>query len=156
MRRPCFEPRCPALVERGVQYCPTHAALHAQRDAEHRGNERERGYTAPVRRAMQAYRRAHPCCEPCAREGRRRRTQIVDHRVPLRDGGNPLGPFEAQCRSCHAVKTAGEVRRRAALRAPVSFKGGVLDTAPELASFLSAPNRTAIGRGMNTFSERAE
>ncbi len=119
MKRPCFTPGCPALVERGVQYCPRHTTQASREDAQRRGTERERGYTAAVRRAMAAYRAAHPWCEPCLRLGKRVPVQIVDHRQAIRFGGNPLGPFESHCRSCHGFKTARERRSNVS----VSSKG---------------------------------
>ena len=108
--RPCLVHGCPIVVESGR--CAQHQHVHQQQDIAHRGNERERGYTAAVRRAMEEYRHAHPWCEPCLTWGERVPTEIVDHMRALRDGGSPLGPFESMCRPHHGFKTAAEQRAR--------------------------------------------
>lgn len=60
---------------------------------------------------MAAYRRSHPWCEPCERAGQRIPTQIVDHRMAIRDGGHATDQanMESMCRSCHATKTHTEM-----------------------------------------------
>lgn len=101
-----MEPHCPVLVTEGVR-CPKHARLHEDRDRQRRGSAAERGYDREWQAARDAYAKVHPWCERHLRRGVRRRTQIVDHRHPVKQGGARLDPanFEAQCRSCHALKS---------------------------------------------------
>jgi 5-methylcytosine-specific restriction enzyme A len=133
VRRFCLEPRCSVLVERGEQYCPTHLAERAQRDAERRGTPAERGYDAAEQALARAFARAHPFCEWHLAKGVRVPTAIVDHRVPLSAGGPRLDPrnLQALCRSCHGVKTAREQRRAGG---SVSFRPPPANTAAKPAS----------------------
>ena len=64
-------------------------------------------------RAM--YRRAHPLCEQCLREGRTTPANVVDHIVEIEDGGALLDPenLQALCYACHNRKTARERAGRA-------------------------------------------
>jgi 5-methylcytosine-specific restriction protein A len=122
VRRYCFTPGCPALVGKGVQYCPQHTRDAARKDAQRRGTASERGYDRDWQAAAAAYLKAHPSCERCLTRGRKRTAVLVDHKVALRDGGVRLDPrnFQAQCRHCHGLKTHADarVREHAFLQAP--------------------------------------
>jgi 5-methylcytosine-specific restriction enzyme A len=99
--RPCATPRCPVLVEKG--HCPAHGGTGLRRH----GTAAQRGYGADWQRVRAAYAAAHPWCEWHLFRGARVAMAVVDHRVPLRQGGARLAPsnLQALCRSCHAVKT---------------------------------------------------
>ena len=67
--------------------------------------DRMRGRRGVARRA--GYLRAHPLCVACARIGRVRAAQEVDHVVPLHAGGaDDARNLQGLCRPCHAAKTA--------------------------------------------------
>ncbi|MDY3213415.1 HNH endonuclease [Pyramidobacter sp.] len=67
------------------------------------------------RKLRGAYRRAHPLCEECLREGRTEPAVIVDHVEEIADGGDPYDwdNLRSMCLACHNRKTAAERRRRA-------------------------------------------
>ncbi|WP_288297318.1 HNH endonuclease signature motif containing protein [uncultured Pyramidobacter sp.] len=67
------------------------------------------------RKLRAAYRRAHPLCEECLREGRTEPAVIVDHVKEIADGGDPYDwdNLRSLCLACHNRKTAAERRRRA-------------------------------------------
>ena len=61
------------------------------------------------RRKSRGYRRRHPFCEHCLlTDGLLVRAAMVDHIVPLRQGGAKMDDknLQALCTACHAAKTA--------------------------------------------------
>ena len=60
------------------------------------------------------YRRAHPLCEECLKQGRTTPAALVDHIVEIEDGGARLDPENLQslCFACHNRKTEGARRHR--------------------------------------------
>ena len=52
----------------------------------------------------------HPLCACCLLEGRYTPARIVDHIVPIRQGGKPLdeGNLQVLCWSCHSKKSDKE------------------------------------------------
>lgn len=111
MKRPCLESYCSLLVESPAVRCPVHIQAAAQRDAQHRGSAQERGYDAAWQAVRNAYVREHPLCEDHLERGGVVATEIVDHVIPLPHGPR-LDPsnLRSLCRSCHATKTAQDVR----------------------------------------------
>jgi len=111
-RHPCATVGCAALVEHGRARCPQHERQRQQDDRHVRGSATDRGYDHAWQAVRAAYARAHPWCEPCLARGYRVPVQIVDHRIPLTQGGARLDPrnLESQCRSCHTRKTWHEQR----------------------------------------------
>lgn len=84
-------------------------------DAEaRRGSSRERGYDTAWEKLRRAHLAAEPLCRLCAQAGRATPAVLVDHIVPLRDGGARLDDNNLQslCRACHDRKTADDVRKR--------------------------------------------
>ena len=65
-------------------------------------------------KTRKAYRREHPFCEECLRNGRRRAMVHVDHIVPLHLGGAFIEWVNLQslCLPCHEAKSARENPRR--------------------------------------------
>jgi 5-methylcytosine-specific restriction protein A len=51
---------------------------------QHRGNERERGYTKALRNAMERWKRSHPLCLGCSAIGRVTQTAVTDHIMPAK------------------------------------------------------------------------
>jgi 5-methylcytosine-specific restriction protein A len=62
----------------------------------------ERVYDRKWQNAYGIYITLHPWCEKCLKQGKRTKAEIVDHIVPLKDGGERLDPRNMQslCRSC--------------------------------------------------------
>src|SRR5262245_30437381 len=55
--------------------------------------------------------RAHPLCEACFQVGRIESAVAVDHRTPIKRGGDPFPALEqlaSLCESCHNAKTRAE------------------------------------------------
>ena len=72
-----------------------------------------RGYDSVWTRYAKLYLKQNPLCRMCEAEGRTELATLVDHIQPLRLRPDlRLDPENLQplCRSCHAVKTAGETR----------------------------------------------
>lgn len=108
-QRVCATPGCPAIS--ADPYCPACEAKRPKR-VDTRPSSTVRGYGPRWQRYAHDYRAQHPWCRQCAREGRRSRTQAVDHIRPVTGPQDP-GFWEASnhqplCRSCHAVKTQAE------------------------------------------------
>ncbi|WP_415867942.1 HNH endonuclease [Burkholderia ubonensis] len=61
-----------------------------------------------------AYLRSHPLCAHCLARGLTVAARVVDHVVPVKDGGARLDWVNLQslCVSCHNRKTATETARR--------------------------------------------
>lgn len=113
-QRVCATPGCPEIsVE---PYCPACEAKRPKR-VDTRAPAAQRGYDARWRRYSTQYRKQHPWCRPCLREGRRSPTQAVDHIRPVTGCQDPgfwePGNHQPVCRSCHAVKTQAEGRTQA-------------------------------------------
>lgn len=102
--KPCKYPGCPNLTD--SQFCPEHRKKADRdynrfyRDPAHK----ERYHTAAWHtiRAVQLAR--HPLCEMCMEEGRYIKATLVNHRVPLAEGGTNAP--ENLCSLCAAHHTA--------------------------------------------------
>lgn len=113
----CRRPGCRGLVRGGV--CSACGDLRRQTAAEHderRGSSRQRGYDGRWERVRAMHLAAEPLCRLCAARGRVTPAVLVDHIVPIRDGGAVLDDRNLQslCRRCHDAKTAEDMRKRAA------------------------------------------
>lgn len=61
-------------------------------------------YWSPAWRRLRAvFLAEHPLCADCQKRGRVVAAQVVDHKVPIRQGGAPLDPenLQALCATCH-------------------------------------------------------
>ena len=84
-----------------------------QRPEDTRASASQRGYGSRWRRLRAAYLRHHPLCVMCERDGVTTAASLVDHIVPLADGGsNHHTNLQSLCVQCHAKKTGEDVRRR--------------------------------------------
>ena len=110
MLKPCSEPGCPTLVEKGR--CATHRQQAERQDRQRRGSAAKRGYGLKWQAYTKAYKARHPYCRPCEQKGRKTPTWGVDHREPVTGPSDPLfwDPENHQpiCKPCHNAKTAGE------------------------------------------------
>lgn len=85
------------------------------------------------RRVRRQQLREHPLCEDCANLGTVNPATDVDHRMALKDGGEPLDSanLRSLCHRCHSAKTAhldGGFGNRRKDRAPI--KGCTPDGLP--------------------------
>lgn len=66
--------------------------------------------TQPWLKLRNAYRLEHPFCEECLKGGKYIPMYIVDHKVPIREGGDPLSwdNLQSLCNSCHNKKSGQE------------------------------------------------
>lgn len=108
-KRPCSYPGCPALTD--GQYCPRHKRLM---DAQYDRRMRDRGsrefYSSYAwRKKRSEFLIEHPICECC----RRKRATLVDHIIPIKQGGALLedSNLQALCASCHGAKSIREGSR---------------------------------------------
>lgn len=111
----CSRPGCSGLVRAGV--CSVCGNLRVRVAAEHdgrRGSAARRGYDSRWRRVRLMRLAREPLCRLCAARGRVAAAVLVDHIVPIRDGGAVLDDDNLQplCRECHDIKTTEDVRRR--------------------------------------------
>ena len=62
------------------------------------------------RSISKTYRKNHPLCVKCEREGVIKASECVDHITPISMGGSMVSTFNLQalCNSCHAKKSARE------------------------------------------------
>ena len=81
---------------------------------ERRGSARERGYDRRWENLRIVHLAGEPLCRLCAAQGLATAADLVDHIVPIRDGGAVLDEENLQslCRRCHDAKTAEDLARR--------------------------------------------
>ena len=112
-KRPCSYPGCPKLVD--GQYCEEHKQLvEKQYNLYGRNAESENFYRSPAWRfARKQQLKLHPFCEECLKAGERTKATMVDHIIPIRQGGDKLSPTNLQslCWSCHSRKSVEEGSR---------------------------------------------
>ncbi len=94
-------------------YCEAHRPLvHRDYGRARRGFDGEvRFYqSSPWRAVRAAFLRSHPLCAACAAVGGSVAARVVDHVVPLKDGGARFAAnnLQALCVSCHNRKSATE------------------------------------------------
>ena len=111
--RPCNYPGCPNLTSTG--YCEEHQKL---RDEQYRKYGRDdfskSFYSTPAWRSVRRRQLdAEPYCAECFKEGRIVKASIVDHIVPIKEGGAKYDPKNLQslCWSCHSRKSILEGSR---------------------------------------------
>ena len=113
---PCRYPGCAAVLAQ-PGYCPTHRPLvHRDYGRARRGFDAEVGfYQSKDWRALRAaVLRESPLWLACKDHGRLVAAGVVDHVVPLKDGGARFDRANLQplCVSCHNRKTARETAGR--------------------------------------------
>lgn len=79
-----------------------------------RGTSAERGYDADWQRCRLAVLGREPFCRLCAAKDRVSAATLVDHIIPLADGGERLDDSNLQplCVECHAIKTGADLANR--------------------------------------------
>ena len=94
-------------------YCDAHRALvHRDYGRARRSFDAEVGFyqSANWRRLRANFLRLHPLCRVCAGKEQTVAAKVVDHIVPIKDGGGRFDTANLQslCVSCHNRKTAAE------------------------------------------------
>ena len=113
---PCRFPGCAAVLAT-AGYCDQHrVAVHRDYGRARRWFDAEVGFyqSARWRTVRAAFLREHPLCRVCAAFGRVVAAVVVDHVVPVKDGGARFdtGNLQALCISDHNAKSARETARR--------------------------------------------
>ncbi|MBO3702953.1 MAG: HNH endonuclease [Candidatus Accumulibacter sp.] len=98
-------------------YCDAHrAGQHRDYGRARRRFDTELGcyQSAKWRAVRAALLRAHPVCQLCAARGLLVPAKVVDHVLPIKDGGARYDEsnLERICTSCHNAKTARETAGR--------------------------------------------
>ena len=110
---PCAYPGCPELVD--GTYCEKHKK---KRDSEYNKYSRDefskffyKSKEWIILRAEQL--KLHPFCEECLKQGKVKRAKIVDHIIPIKQGGAKLdlANLQSLCWSCHSRKSIEEGSR---------------------------------------------
>ena len=112
-KRPCSYPGCPNLTD--GRYCPEHKKImDAQYDMRIRDKGAREFYISHEwKKLRRNFLIEHPFCEECHRQGRLTKATVVDHIIPIRQGGPALdeGNLQALCASCHSRKSVDEGSR---------------------------------------------
>ena len=111
--KPCAYPNCPKLTYE--RYCSEHKKLmNAQYDARLRDRGAAEFYHSKEwKHLRQNFLIEHPFCLECRKSGKLVRATVVDHIVPLKQGGLALDEnnLQALCASCHGAKSIREGSR---------------------------------------------
>lgn len=108
---------CKLKAVKGTRHC--HACLQLAQEAEQRrrrrhderrGSARDRGYDWQWEKVRNVVLKQEPVCRMC----KDALATMVDHILPIRDGGDRLAYSNLQplCVKCHARKTADDVAQR--------------------------------------------
>ncbi|WP_442861897.1 HNH endonuclease [Burkholderia sp. WTPI3] len=114
---PCRFPGCAAVLTT-PGFCATHRGwTHRDYGRARRAFDAELGFYKSLawQQCRAAYLRSHPLCLQCSSRGLTVAARVVDHIVPIKDGGARLDWVNLQslCTSCHNRKTATETAQRA-------------------------------------------
>jgi 5-methylcytosine-specific restriction protein A len=112
-KRPCGYPGCSRLVT--GSYCEEHQKLvTAQYNKYGRDDFTKNFYNTPEwRYARKQQLEQHPLCEECLKRGIHTKATMVDHIVPIKQGGDKYDPCNLQslCWNCHSRKSVEEGSR---------------------------------------------
>ena len=112
-KKPCAYPGCPNLTS--GRYCDAHKKLtDAQYDMRFRDNDARAFYhSREWKHLRQNYLIEHPFCMECWKNGKLTKATVVDHIVPIKQGGVALDESNLQslCASCHGSKSISEGSR---------------------------------------------
>ena len=105
LKRPCNKPGCPNLTDRKDGYCEQHAGWGHRIYKQCRMDKAEQGlYQSAQWRKLRALKLARdPLCEPCLKADWIKPAELVHHRQPIKQGGDPFAwdNLESICVSCH-------------------------------------------------------
>jgi len=113
---PCRHPRCPGRAQRDG-FCDAHRKQrnnNYNRERRADPNREDSFYSSARWRRLRAAKLAkNPLCETCELDGRIVAANTVDHRTPIKHGGDPWSwdNLQSQCGPCHSRKSAQEGSR---------------------------------------------
>lgn len=113
--RPCKKNGCPNFSMRGYSFCEMHQKISWKKNQIEREDD-DSFYRSSVWLSLRSkHLRDEPLCRGCKKLDRVTAASMVDHILPIRDGGEQLDENNLQslCESCHARKRAreGNLRR---------------------------------------------
>ena len=94
----------PSEIDRFKRWRPPQVKKPVVRPDERRLSPRQRGYDKKWQKVSEAYRRKHPFCEECERQGRDTLGDLVDHIIPIRHAPKlrlAEENFQTLCHHCH-------------------------------------------------------
>ena len=115
----CREAGCNRRAEPGATYCAEHLRAHKKEEMDdynrfRRDPDSQRFYNSALwRKTSRAQLRREPLCRMCLAEGRYTAAVLVDHIVPIKQGGGALDldNLQSLCNSCHERKSQEEGSR---------------------------------------------
>lgn len=111
--KPCSYPSCPKLTD--SRYCAEHKKLvDKQYNLYERDKTSQKFYQSVEWKAVKKrHLQLEPLCRECKRNGKLTKATMVDHIVPIKQGGLPLDDSNLQslCWSCHSKKSVQEGSR---------------------------------------------
>ena len=109
-KKSCAKQGCPELTE--GRFCEKHQKEEWQAyNRFYRDEFTKRFYNSRAwRKARERKLRINPLCELCLKEGKLVAASIVDHVVPIKEGGEvwDLDNLQSLCKTCHERKGAAE------------------------------------------------
>ena len=112
-KKPCRYPGCPNLSNQS--YCDVHKKkVNADYNRYQRDDFSKTFYNTPRWRAVRKKKlTSSPFCEECVKNGTIVKATLVDHILPIKQGGAPLDITNLQslCWSCHSRKSIQEGSR---------------------------------------------
>jgi len=107
--RPCSHPGCGVLVRDGTGRCPKHPKKAWVRN---RPAPIKRLSGRALQRMREKKKQENPLCWMCQEAGLVRLWDVLDHHVPLEEGGtNEESNLRGLCHDCHDAKTERERQR---------------------------------------------
>lgn len=98
--RPCAQPGCPHLVNRGVRFCDEHKKADRKSHDKQRGSAASRGYDSRHQRLRKWKLKRNPICEECGEYA----ATVVHHIIPISVDPRKrlvMDNVQALCRDCH-------------------------------------------------------
>lgn len=112
-KRPCSYPGCPRLVD--GRYCEEHEKLTTAQYNRYGRDEFSRSFykTPEWLYARREQLKRKPFCEECLKAGKIQKATMVDHIIPIKQGGDKFAPANLQslCWGCHSRKSVEEGSR---------------------------------------------
>lgn len=107
--RPCSHPGCGVLVRDGTGRCPKHPKKAWARN---RPAPIKRLSGRALQRMREKKKQENPLCWMCQEVGLVRLWDVLDHHVPLEEGGtNDESNLRGLCHDCHDAKSERERQR---------------------------------------------
>lgn len=100
----CAKAGCTTIVPGNQRFCDAHT-----RAKDNRPSASQRGYGQSHRNKRLVQLSRFPLCAECERQGHVTPATVLDHIVPLRQGGlDEPSNYQSLCQSCHNRKAANE------------------------------------------------